>query len=122
MELLPPVNPTFHKSPSSPNEGGPFRQLNLEQIQNSQGKLLHLFRSPMVARKKNNQGENSVASDLRKLTQKSPVRHNKSANINEAGYKYNTELKVQVKNPPKVTVEKSDEENDFTGVITKFAA
>ena len=76
----------------------------------------------MAVRKTNNQGENSVTSDLRKLTQKSPMRHNKSANINDAAYKFNTELKVQVKNPPKVTVEKSDEENDFTGVITKFAA
>ena len=94
MELLQPVNATFHKSPSSANEDGPFRQLNMDQIQNSQGKLLHLFRSPMVARKTNNQGENSVASDLRKLTQKSPIRHNKSANINDAAYKFNTELKV----------------------------
>ena len=42
--------------------------------------------------------------------------------INENGYKYNTELKISTKNPPKVTVEKSDEENEFSGVVTKFAA
>ena len=122
MELLQPINPHFHKSPSSPNESGPFRQLNIDQIQNSQGKLMHLFRSPMVAKKQNTNNINSVASDFRKLAQKSPIRHNRSDIVNENGYKYNTELKVPLKNPPKVTVEKSDEENDFTGIITKFAA
>ena len=121
MELLQPVS-TFNASPSSPNAGGPFRQLNIDQIQNSQGKLLHLFRSPMVARKQNTNTVNSVASDFRKLGQKSPIRQNKSDQGNENGYKYNTELKMTMKNPPKVTVEKSDEENDFNGIITKFAA
>ena len=121
MELLQPVT-HFHKSPSSPNESGPFQPINMDQLQNSQGNSLHLFRSPMVARKQNQHNINSVASDFRKLTQKSPIGHTRSDHIVENCFKYNTELKVPQKNPPKVTVEKSDEENDFGGIITKFAA
>ena len=76
----------------------------------------------MVARKQHNQNTNSVASDFRKLTQKSPIGQNKCDEINENGHKYNTELKLHAKNPPKVTVDSEDAENEFSGIVTKFAA
>jgi len=109
MQTLQTVNTTFNKSPSSPNEG-PFRLLNLDQIQNSQGKLLHLYRSPRVARKQN---QNSIVSDFRKPHQKSPSGQHRCEEAKENAQKYKTELKVPVKYPPRVTIDTEDEENDY---------
>ena len=58
---------------------------------------------------------NSIGSDFRKLGSKSPFGQSKCDETNENGFKYNSELKNLLKNPPKVTVDKEDDENEFSG-------
>ena len=58
--------------------------------------------------------ENSVASDSRKLAQKSPINQNMGEEAKENAFKCNTELKLPAKNPPKVTVTTEDGENEFS--------